>query len=72
MRLLFQQSYCLLLRRLLMAQTQYRNMGKGCEGILPQIKGLHSSRKLRKVVTIYEADKLVFSKKSLNQVPEKG
>ena len=72
MRLLFQQSYCLLLRCLLMVQTQYRNMGKGCEGILPQSKGLHSSRKLRKVVTIYKADKLIFSKKSLNQVPEKG
>ena len=71
MRLLFQQSYCLLLRCLLMAQTQYRNMGKGCEGILPQSKGLHNSRKLRKVVTIYKIDKLIFSKKSLKKVEDR-
>ena len=43
-------------------------MGKGCEGILPQSKGLHNSRKLRKVVTIYKIDKLIFSKKSLKKV----
>ena len=35
-----------------MAQTQYRNMDKDCEGILPQGKGLHISRKLRKAVAI--------------------
>ena len=28
-----------------MAQTQYRNMGKSCEGILPQGKGLILSNK---------------------------
>ena len=27
-----------------MAQTQYRNMDKGCEGILQQGKGLHNSQ----------------------------
>ena len=31
-----------------MAQTQYRNIGKGCEGILPQGKGPRNSRKLGK------------------------
>ena len=49
-----------------MAQTQYRNMGKGYDGILPQGKGLYSSRKLRKVVAIYKTDKLILSKKSLS------
>ena len=48
MRLLFQQSYCLFLWWLLMAQTQYWNRGKSCEGIFPQGKGLHNSRKLKK------------------------
>ena len=55
-----------------MAQTEYRNMGKVCEGSLPQGKGLHSSRKLRKVVAIYKIDRLIISKKSLKKVPEKG
>ena len=72
MRLLFQQSYCLLLWCLLMAQTQYRNMSKGYEGMLPLDKGLHNSRKLRKVEAIYKTDKLILSKKSLKKVPEKG
>ena len=72
MRLLFQQSYCLLLWCLLMAQTQYWNMSKGYEGILRLGKGLHNSRKLRKVVAIYKTDKLILSKKALKKVPEKG
>ena len=54
MWLLFQQSYCLFLRWVLMVQTQYQNMGKGCEGILPQGKGLQNLRKLRKEVVIYK------------------
>ena len=37
-----------------MVQTQYQNMGKGCEGILPQGKGLQNLRKLRKEVVIYK------------------
>ena len=53
-----------------MAQTQYRSMGKGCEGILPQGKGLHNSRKLRKVVAVYKTDKLTLFIKSLKKVPE--
>ena len=44
-------------------------MGKGCEGIIPQGKGLHNSRKLRKVVAIYKTDKLILFKKSLKKVP---
>ena len=52
MWLQFQQSYSLFLWWVLIAQTQYRNMGKSCEGILPQGKGLHNSRKLRKAVAI--------------------
>ena len=71
MRLLFQQS-CLFLAWLLMVQTQYRNIGKGCEGILTQSRGLHNSQELKKVVAIYEIDKLFFSKKCLEKVPEKG
>ena len=62
MRLLFQQSYCLFLRWLLIAQTQYRNMGKGCEGIFPQGKGLHNSQKLKKAEVIYKINKLILSK----------
>ena len=54
MRVLFQQFYCLSLWWLLMAQTQYQNMGKGCEGVFPQGKGLHNSRKLGKVVAIFK------------------
>ena len=52
MWLQFQQSYCLFLWWVLMAQTWYRNMDKRYERILPQSKGLHNSRKLRKVVAI--------------------
>ena len=52
MWLQFQQSYCLFLWWVLMAQTQYQNMDKKCEGILPQGKSLHNSRKLRKAVAI--------------------
>ena len=55
-----------------MAQIQYRDMGKGCEGIYPRGKGLHNSPKLRKVVAIYKTDKLILSKKSLKKAPEKG
>ena len=44
-------------------QTQYRNKGKGCEGILLQGKCLHNSRKLRKMVAIYKTYKLILSKK---------
>ena len=46
-------------------------MGKGCEGIFPQGKGLHNSQKLRKVEVIYKTDKLIPFKKSLKKVPEK-
>ena len=31
-----------------MSQTQYRNIGKGCEGILPQSKGLNLFTKVKK------------------------
>ena len=68
MRLLFQQSYCLFLWLLLIAQTQYRNMGKGCEGILLQGKGLSNPRKLRKVVAICKTDRQT---NSFQKVPEK-
>ena len=71
MWLLFQQSYCLLLWRVLMAQTQYRNMDKSCERILLQGKGFHNSRKLWKAVVIYKTGKLILSNKSLNKVPGK-
>ena len=54
-----------------MAQTQYRNMDKGCEGILPRGKGLQNSQKLRKEVTIYRSRKLILSIKSLKKVPVK-
>ena len=40
-------------------------MDKGCERVLPQGRGLHNSRKLRKVVAIYKTDKLILSKNSL-------
>ena len=52
MWLQFQQSYRLFLWWVLMAQTQYWNMDKSCEGILPQGKDLPNSRKLRKAVAI--------------------
>ena len=52
MWLQFQQSYCLFLWWVLMTQTQYRNIDKRCEGILPQGKGLHNSQKLRKALAI--------------------
>ena len=52
MWLQFQQFYCLFLWWVLMAQTQYWNMDKRCEGILRQGKGLYISRKLRKAVVI--------------------
>ena len=71
MQLLFQKSYCLFLWWVLMAQTQYRNMDKGCEGILPRGKGLQNSQKLRKEVAIYKSRKLIISIKSLKKVPEK-
>ena len=71
MWLQFQQSYCLFLWWVLMAQTQYRNMDKGCEGILPRGKGLQNSQKLRKEVAIYKSRKLIISIKSLKKVPEK-
>ena len=48
----FQQSYCLFLWWALMAQTQYRNMDKRCEGILFQGKDLHNWRKVRKAAAI--------------------
>ena len=72
MRLLFQPSCCLFLWWLLMAETEYQNVSKGCEGILPQGKYLHYSRKLWKVVVIYKTGKLILFKKSLKKVPEKG
>ena len=52
--------------------SQYRNIGKGCEGILPQSNDLHNSRKLRKVSAIYKVDKLMLSKSSVKKVREKG
>ena len=71
MQLLFQQS-CLFLRKLLLAQTHYRNMAKSCEETLLQGKDLRNSQKLRKVVAIYKTDKLILSKKSPKKVPDKG
>ena len=47
-------------------------MDQDCEGIFPQGKGLHNSRKLRKVVAIYKSDKLILYKKYLKKVLEKG
>ena len=41
----------------LIAETQYRNIGKGYEEVF--IKELHNSRKLRKVAAIYKTNKLV-------------
>ena len=41
-------------------------MNEGCEGILPQGKGPHNSRNLRKLVAIYKTGKLILSKKSLS------
>ena len=41
-----------------MAQTQYRNLDKGCEGILPHGKGLQNSRKLRIKIVVYKTGKL--------------
>ena len=55
-----------------MAQTQYQNMGKGCEGVFPQGKGLHNSRKLGKVVAIFKTSSLILSKKVSEKVPGKG
>ena len=63
MRLLFQQTYSLLLIPMTpnCANTISKH-GQGCEGIFPQGKGLHNSQKLRKVVAIYKTDKLILSK----------
>ena len=36
-------------------------MDKGCEGIFPQGKGLHNSRKLKKEVAIYKRDEVILS-----------
>ena len=49
----------LVLVTLQIAQMQYRNMGKGCERILPQDKFLLNSQKLRKVVLICKTDRLI-------------
>ena len=54
-----------------MAQTQYRNMDKSCEGILPQGNDLHNSLKLRKGVAVYKTGKLIISNSYLKKVPEK-
>ena len=54
-----------------MAQTRYRNLDKGCEGTLPQGKGLRSSGKLRKSVAICNTGKLILPNKSLKKVQEK-
>ena len=43
-------------------------MGKGCEGILPQGKGLHNSQKLRK----YRSDLQNRQTNSLQKVSEKS
>ena len=42
-----------------MAQTQYQNMDKRCEGMLPQGNGLHNSRMLRKAVAIKPANQFI-------------
>ena len=55
-----------------MVQTQYGNMGKRFEGMLPQGKGLHHSQKLRKSVAIYKIGKLILSNKYLKKVPKKN
>ena len=60
-QLLFQWTYSLILGWLLIAETQYRNIGKSCEEVF--IKELRNSRKLRKVVAIYKTNKLVPFKK---------
>ena len=44
-QLLFQQTYSLLLWGLLITQTCYRKMGKGCKEILRQNKELRNSYK---------------------------
>ena len=67
MWLLFQQSYYLLLWWVLIAQTQYRNMDKGCEGSFRKV--FHNSWKLRKAVAIYKT--LILSNKYLKKVPGK-
>ena len=54
-----------------MAETQYQNMGKDCKGILPQGKGLHNPRKLRKTVAIDKPGKLIIYNKSLKKIPGK-
>ena len=54
-----------------MTQTQYRNMVKSCEGILPQGNDLHNSLKLRKGVAVYKTGKLIISNSYLKKVPEK-
>ena len=41
-------------------------LDKGCEGILPQGKGIYNWQKLRKVVAIYKTDKLILSKNYLS------
>ena len=41
-------------------------MYKGCEGILPQGKGLYNSQKFRKLEEIYKTNRLILSKKSLS------
>ena len=64
-------TYCLFLWWVLMAETQYQNMGKDCKGILLQGKGLHNSRKLRKTVAIDKAGKLIIYNKSLKKVSGK-
>ena len=49
-QLLFQQTYSLFLWGLLITQTCYQKMGKGCKETLRQNKELHNSYKLRKAV----------------------
>ena len=58
-----QQSYCLFLWWVLMAQTQHWNMDKVWTGIFPQGKGLHNSRNLKKEVAIYKTGKLILWRK---------
>ena len=62
-QLLFQQTYSMLLGRILIVQTQYQNRDQVCEEILRQGKNLRTSHKLRKVVAIYKTNKLVLFKK---------
>ena len=48
MQLLFQKSYCLFLWWVLMSQTQYRNMDKGCKWTLRRVRAFTIGEKVNK------------------------